>query len=149
MKDPIIKQLTVPLSVAEAFALFTTEMGTWWPVATHSVKGLKSKVSFPSHKGGDIIETDEDGTTHVWGTLIAYDPGGYLSFSWHPGREASEATVVSVTFTATSDGTFVELTHGGFDILGPTADAVSTSYLKGWDLVLGCYMSAAPSPVMA
>lgn len=149
MMEPIVKQLTVPLPVAEAFALFTDQMGTWWPLASHSVKGAKSKVTFPREKGGEIIETDADGQRHVWGRLIAYDPEGFLSFTWHPGRPEEEATAITITFTATSEGTFIELTHGGFDILGTTADAVSTSYLKGWDLVLGCFMSAAKAPVMA
>jgi len=148
MNDPINKSLTVPLSAEDAFTLFTTDIDTWWPKATHSVKGAKSKVTFATHKGGDIIETDEDGNTHVWGTIIAIDPGKYLAFSWHPGRPASEATTVTVAFTATKDGTLCELTHGGFEVLGPTADAISTSYLHGWDMVLGCYASAI-KPVFA
>ena len=87
-------------------------------------------------------------STAVWGKLIAYDPGRYLAFSWFPGRDESEATVVEVQFTQTEAGTRCDLTHGGFDILGPTADAVSTSYLTGWDLVLGCYASAAKQPAL-
>ncbi|WP_108816141.1 SRPBCC domain-containing protein [Loktanella sp. Alg231-35] len=149
MNDPIHKSLTVPLTAAEAFALFTDDIDTWWPKASHSVKGERSKLTFPTHKGGEIIETDEDGETAVWGKLIAYDPGKYLAISWFPGRNEKDATVVTVTFTQTADGTLCELTHGGFDILGDTADAVSTSYLKGWDMVLGCYASAAKIPVHA
>lgn len=148
MNDPIVKRLNVPLSIAEAFTLFTSEIDTWWPKASHSVKGAKSKVTFPTRKGDDIIEIGEGGETSVWGTVLAYDPDGYLSFSWHPGRPAEEATFVTVSFTATADGTLVELNHGGFDVLGPTADAVSTSYLKGWDMVLGCYAGAAHTPVL-
>ena len=149
MNDPINKTLTVPLKAMDAFELFTRDIDTWWPKASHSVSGAKSKLSFPTHKDGEIIEEGEDGETSVWGKLIAYDPGKYLAFSWFPGRSESEATVVTVTFTQTADGTVCELTHGGFDILGDTADAVSTSYLHGWDMVLGCYASAAKTPVMA
>ena len=149
MKDPIKKSLTVPLSAREAFALFTAEIDRWWPKASHSVKGPKAKLRFPKHKGDPITETGEDGETAIWGKLIAYDPGRYLAFSWFPGRDESEATVVEVVFIQTAAGTTVNLTHGGFAILGPTADAVSTSYLKGWDMVLGCFASAAPVPVTA
>lgn len=56
---------------------------------------------------------------------------------------------MTVTFTQTKDGTRCDLTHGGFDILGDTADAVSTSYLTGWDMVLGCYASAVMTPAFA
>ena len=149
MNDPITKTLTVPLTPAEAFALFTTDIDTWWPKASHSVKGAKSKLIFPSHKDGEIIEIGEDGETSVWGKLIAYDPGKYLAFSWHPGRTEKEATIVTVTFIETADGTRCDLKHGGFDILGDTADAVSTTYLHGWDMVLGCYAAAVKSTVFA
>lgn len=149
MNDPIQKTLTVPLSASEAFALFTKDIDTWWPKASHSVTGDRAKLKFSDHKDGEITEEGDDGTIAVWGKLIAYDPGKYLAFSWYPGRTEKEATVVTVTFTETADGTRCDLTHGGFDILGETADAVSTSYLKGWDMVLGCYASAAKIPVMA
>jgi len=149
MNDPIKKTITVPLSARGAFDLFTTEMDTWWPKASHSVKGPKSILTFPKHKGEPIIETGEDGEEAIWGRLIAYDPGKYLAFSWHPGRDESEATVVAITFTQTSTGTRCDLTHGGFEILGPSADAVSISYLRGWDLVLGCYAGAAKQPAFA
>lgn len=149
MNDPIEKSLEVPLSPGEAFALFTSDIDTWWPKASHSVTGAKAKVTFPAHKDDEIIEESEDGTINVWGKLIAYEPGAYLAFSWYPGRQESEATIVTVTFTATDNGTCCNLTHGGFDILGGTADAVSTSYLTGWDLVLGCYAAATKTPVTA
>lgn len=149
MKDPIKKELTVPLTADAAFQLFTDNIDTWWPKGTHSVKGAGSKVTFADHKDGQIVETDQDGNSHVWGTIIAHDPGKYLAFSWHPGRPADEATVVTVAFTAQEGGTLCELTHGGFEVLGDTADAVSTSYLHGWDMVLGCYAAAVKQPVMA
>ena len=148
MNDPIMKTLAVPLNSDTAFALFTKEIDIWWPKATHSVTGTKAKLVFPTHKGGEIIETGEDGVIAVWGKLIAYEPGAYLAFTWHPGKDAKEATVVTVSFTQTKDGTQCDLTHGGFDILGDTADAVSTSYLKGWDMVLGCFAMAAKAPAM-
>jgi hypothetical protein len=149
MKSPITKSLTVPLSVTDAFALFADNIDTWWPKASHSVKGAKSTLRFPKHKGENIIETGDDGTIAVWGKIIAYDPAGYVAFTWHPGRPDTEATVVTMKFTATTDGTLCELTHGGFDILGENADAVSTSYLRGWDMVLGCYTAAAKTPIFA
>ena len=149
MNDPIRKTLAVPLNPVEAFALFTDDIDMWWPKGSHSVSGDKAKLTFPKHKDGEITERSADGTVTVWGKLIAYDPGAYLAFSWHPGRPESEATVVTVTFTKTQDGTRCDLTHGGFDILGDTADAVSTSYLKGWDLVLGCYADAVKTVAFA
>ena len=148
MKNPIEKTLIVPLTASEAFELFTENMDTWWPKDPFSVTGDTSKVSFANHKGGDIVEKGVDGSINVWGTLLAYDPGKYLAFSWHPGRDADEATMVTVTFTQTEAGTRCDLTHGGFEILGDTADAVSSSYLSGWDLVLGCFSKAGLTPAI-
>ena len=142
---PIEKRLSVPLPPTEAYDLFTREIDSWWPKASHSVKGEKSRLWFGSHKGDRIVEVTEDGSEIVWGTILAADPGRFLAFTWHPGKPASEATTVKVAFTGTEAGTRVELTHGGFEVLGPTAEAVSTSYLKGWDLVLGCFFSAVPA----
>ncbi|PUB18872.1 hypothetical protein [Yoonia sediminilitoris] len=149
MIDPIQKSVTVPLTPTEAFALFTSKMDLWWPKAGYSVGGAASKLHFPSHKNGEITETDAGGTTHVWGRVIACEPGAYVAFSWHPDRPESEATVVEMRSIATDTGTSCDLTHGGFDILGPTADAISTSYLHGWDIVLGCYRGAVKRRVFA
>ena len=145
---PIEKRLTVPLSPKEAFDLFTARMDLWWPKESHSLMGANAQVTFPTHVGDEIIEEGPDGTRRPWGHLIAYEAGRYLAYAWYPGRTKDEATVVTVTFSATDEGTLLELTHGGFEILGPTADAVSTSYLHGWDLVLGCYASAC-APITA
>ncbi|SFR36099.1 Uncharacterized conserved protein YndB, AHSA1/START domain [Yoonia tamlensis] len=151
MNDPIRKSVAVPLTPADAFSLFAAEIDSWWPGETHSVtagKGdIPSNIRIEPHKGGKIIETAPDGAEYIWGEIIAYDPGTYLSFSWHPGKTEAEATVVSVSFKATHDSTQVDLTHGGFDILGPLADAVSSSYVTGWDLVLGCYCGAVQTRV--
>ncbi|MDO6590285.1 hypothetical protein DS901_11725 [Loktanella sp. D2R18] len=146
MNDPIHKIVNVPLKPDEAFALFTDGIDSWWPGGTHSVSASDGKtprqIYIEQHKGGRIIETKKDGETCIWGEIIAYDPGAYLSFTWHPGKTEAEATVVSVSFKSTNGGTKVDLTHGGFDILGPLADAVSTSYVTSWDMVLGCYCGA-------
>ncbi|MFG5383489.1 SRPBCC family protein [Yoonia sp. R2-816] len=153
MNDPINKSVTVPLTPAEAFALFTDGIDKWWPGQTHSVsasqKKTPKKVHFDTHKDGKITELTEDGETHIWGTILAYDPGKYLAFTWFPGKTEDEATVVTVSFQQTETGTQCDLTHGGFDILGDLADAVSTSYLTGWDLVLGSYCTAAKQPALA
>jgi len=147
MDDPINKSVSVPLDQQAAFKLFTSGIDTWWPGATFSVsaEGNKPprKIQFASHKDGLITEETHDGKTVTWGKVLAYDSGKYLAFSWYPGKTEAEATMVTVTFTPHDGGTRCDLQHGGFDVLGPMADAVSTSYLSGWDMVLGCLVAAA------
>ena len=148
MIDPIIKSVLVPLTPQEAFNLFLSDLDKWWPSASHSVSGSKNhrpKLVIEPVTGGKILELGTDGTQHIWGTILGWDDGEYVSFTWHPGRSADEATVVSIQFSAVKEGCKVNLTHGGFDILGPQADAISTSYVTGWEMVLGCYSRSAVS----
>jgi uncharacterized protein YndB with AHSA1/START domain len=152
MTDPIRKSVTVPLPADAAFDLFTRDMARWWPGQhTQSAKsgGSPVKIEVEPHPGGRITEVTPDGKRIPWGRIIGWEPGKYLSFTWFPGQEESDATVVAVAFTTTKDGTRVELTQGGPAILGDVADAVSTSYLRGWDLVLGCYHTCAVRELVA
>ena len=153
MNDPIHKTITVPLAPPDAFALFTDEIGTWWPATARSGREnhheTARNIRFGAHKGDKIVETTDRGDTVVWGEIIAYDPGRFIAFTWHRGLTRADATVVKVSFRACDQGTQCDLTHGGFDILGPLADAVSTSYLRRWDIVLGSYFGAAQHFEMA
>ena len=135
---PIHKSVTVPLSPDAAFTLFARDMARWWP-ASHSQSGKPAQIEVEPHPGGRITEIAPDGTRILWGRIIGWDTGKYLSFSWHPGEAEDKATVVAISFTPTKDGTRVDLTQGDPAILGELADAVSTTYLRGWGLVLGCY----------
>ncbi len=150
--DPLMKSVTVPLRPDAAFDLFIRDIARWWP-AQHSQSaktgGKPVKIEVDPHKNGRITEVTPDGSRVLWGTIIGWEPGRYLSFTWHPGKSVDEATVVAITFTATKDGTRVDLTHGGLGILGDVVDAVSTSYLRGWSLVLGCYQTCAVRELVA
>jgi hypothetical protein len=65
--EPVRKTRTVPLDPVEAFDLFTTRTGTWWPLASHSIAEHNAKgVRFEERIGGRIVELTEDGTGHSW-----------------------------------------------------------------------------------
>ncbi|SEW20495.1 Activator of Hsp90 ATPase homolog 1-like protein [Cognatiyoonia koreensis] len=125
----ITKTILVPLTPSDAFVLFTDGMGKWWPHA-------HGNLHMEPRKGGKI----KDGTKDI-GTIIAFDPDGFLAFSWSP--DDADETIVTVVFSASSDGCRVDLTHGSEVILGDVTDAVSTSYLRGFDLILGSYCICA------
>lgn len=87
---PLRKEVRVPQGIHEAFRLFTEEIGSWWPLASHSVGGERSRsVEVETRVGGRIVEvfTDDDGrdATAVWGTVVAWDPPHRLRITWHPG----------------------------------------------------------------
>lgn len=158
MNTPIRKTVTVPLSPSEAFALFFEEIDLWWPDERRSdnrragkrragTQGPRPTMKVEPHKGGRIIAVNPDGTRSIWGRIIGWNRDSSASFTWFPDEDAADATCVTVHFQAAGDGCRVIVSHGlahkNFDLLGPQADAVSTSFLQGWDMVLGSFCSAA------
>jgi uncharacterized protein YndB with AHSA1/START domain len=136
---PLVKSVTVRVAVDRAFELFTTRMTDWWPLATHSV-GADAAVAvrIEGHPGGEIVETISDGRTTVWGTVTDWEPPVRVSFTWHPGNEADQATRVTVRFTDEGGSTRVELTHTGWDL--PSRVRIRASYDRGWEIVLGQFV---------
>lgn len=135
--DPVRKTIEVTCGPAEAFRLFTDEIDSWWPLATHSV-GQADAVSchFEAREGGNIYETLEDGTIHLWGTITAWEPSARVVFSWHPGRDASTAQEVELRFIGITRGTRIELEHRGWELLGDRAEETRDGYESGWVPVL-------------
>lgn len=142
--EPLVKAVTVPLGSEQAFDLFTTRIGEWWPLATHSV-ALDRAVSahVETYVGGRLYEIAEDGTEHEWGRITEYVAGTSIAFSWYPGLDEGESTHVSVRFNAVADGTEVTVTHIGWEARGNQAAAMRTQYDTGWDYVLGKYTDAS------
>jgi hypothetical protein len=61
--EPVRKQLKVSLPVESAFKLFTAGIGTWWPIATHSVGEEQAETCFfEGWVGGRIMEVLKDGS---------------------------------------------------------------------------------------
>lgn len=84
---PVIKTMEVPWGPDEAFRRFTAGIATWWPLKTHSVGTVRTvSVVFEERVGGTIHEVVRDGTRHVWGTVLEWDPPTAARFTWHPGR---------------------------------------------------------------
>jgi uncharacterized protein YndB with AHSA1/START domain len=91
----------VPTTPERAFRLFTEELGKWWPLATHSVRGGEATdVRLEGAVGGQIVEYDASGPVGSWGTVSDWDPPHTVSFSWHPGSDPKQAGHVTVRFTA-------------------------------------------------
>ena len=144
--DPIQKTIRVPLPPEAAFDLFTTKIGTWWPVDSHSVSaGLgapSQSLTLEARLGGELVEIASDGSRHVWGEVLEWSPGQALRLTWHPGKMADQQTEVRVTFAAEGDGCAVVLTHSGWEALGDGATP-RNGYNSGWNGVLEQFVAAA------
>jgi uncharacterized protein YndB with AHSA1/START domain len=142
--EPVRQSVRARRPIAEAFELFTRDIGSWWPVETHHARGEVVGVVFEGRLGGRIYERCSDGQVADWGEVLAWDPPNRVVFTWLPGRSRGAPTEVEVRFTAEGPTTtLVELEHRGWERLGDLAAETRTSYLNGWPGVMRLFVEAA------
>ena len=135
---PIEVTIELASPPARAFEQFTSGYGAWWPIATHSLsRAPTTRCAIEPERGGRVFETAPDGTEHVWGRVIAWEPGQRLRFTWHPGREAGSAQWIELRFETRGEGSLVTLIHGGWERLGEIAPILRREYVGGWGYVFG------------
>ena len=139
------KEIVVDRSREDAFRIFTTEMASWWPTATHSIYGDEvTDVIVEPEVGGRIYEVTKDGRSADWGKILEWDSPGGLTVSWKPNLddEAHRTTWV-VRFEGIDDAvTRVEVVHTGWEGFGEQAESARMQYHQGWDPVLAGYAGA-------
>jgi uncharacterized protein YndB with AHSA1/START domain len=137
---PVRRSIRVAWAPDSAFRRFTAEIASWWPLRTHSVGQEKAQtVIFEGRAGGRIFERIEGGEESTWGTVISWDPPRRVAFTWHPGLTPETAGEVELKFLPDGAGTRLELTHTGWEKLGPIAAKARKGYNIGWVYVLKHY----------
>lgn len=134
---PIHREILVSAPPGVAFALFTSKIGDWWPLAELSVFGAGATVAF---EDGALVERSPDGQSAEWGQVTSWLPPEEFSMTWHPGRDTLAASQVTVTFRAAGDQTLVVLEHAGWDVFADPAGA-RAEYSRGWPEVLRLYQA--------
>jgi uncharacterized protein YndB with AHSA1/START domain len=143
----IRRTVDVERSLEDAFRLFTAEIGSWWPLETHSVARENAATCvFEAHEGGRIFERTRDGQEILWGTVIVYEPPRRLVYRWHPGRSEETAQEVEMHFRGMGNRTRVEVEHRGWERYGEGAAEAMESYDTGWAFVLGDRYARAVTP---
>lgn len=136
--DPIKVVTKINRSPRDTFAAFLSKVSAWWPLDTHSIgpnlgEPVPDTVVIERHEGGAIFEVSTTGERRIWGTILDYEEGKRIAFTWHPGLPEAEATNVSVAFDLMDDGhTLVTLVHSGWDARGEKAATIRTNYVTGW-----------------
>ena len=151
--DAVTHSVLVPLSPEDAFELFTTRFGDWWPKDSHHISDAPvAEALLEPREGGRWYERAEDGSECDWGYVREFDPPERILLAWHLTPDwkfdpvPSKATEVEVTFTPEDDDhTRVTLEHRGFEIHGEDGAAMreSVSSEGGWPALLELYRSAA------
>jgi uncharacterized protein YndB with AHSA1/START domain len=141
--EAIHKSLVVKCSPAQAFRVFTAEIGSWWPLGLHSIGQDKiTEVVFEERVGGRIFERHSDGGEGEWGRVLEWDPPHRFVMSWYPGNEPKDATELEIRFTAEGEGTRLDLEHRGWERFAEQAAERRSGYDSGWSEVLGYFPKA-------
>ncbi|OFX04102.1 MAG: hypothetical protein A3E78_13205 [Alphaproteobacteria bacterium RIFCSPHIGHO2_12_FULL_63_12] len=137
--SPVVKTLSLKAPPSRAFAHFTDNIATWWPLATHSLSQEKARgVVFEAKRGGRIYEIDAAGRERDWGRVRDCEPPHRLVFSWVL-ENLAEATEIEVAFDDDGKGgTDFTLTHRGWLETKSGADKRSM-YDGGWNGILSAY----------
>lgn len=117
MTDPLVVEFEIRAAPAEAFAIWTERIGTWWPNG-HTLSGDPEAIAFEPRAGGRIYERAPDGTEHEWGEVIEWDPPRRLRCWWHLFFTRDEATELEISFAPILGGTRVTIRQSGWKRLG-------------------------------
>jgi uncharacterized protein YndB with AHSA1/START domain len=126
--NSVRKVVSVKALPAVAWRVFTEEMGTWWPLATHKIGTAKAvDAVIEPRVGGRWYERGEDGSTCDWGRVLSWEPPTRLVLSWEITADWKHdpdlKTEVEVRFVAEGKhGTRVELEHRRLDLYGARHD---------------------------
>ncbi len=146
----------VEAPIERAFAVFTEQMGSWWPPDHHIVDGELAEMVFEPRVGGKVFDRTTDGRECAWATVLAFEPPRRLVISWDITNQwkietdPSKTSEVEVTFAAEGPGrTRVELEHRNLDRHGDGweahRDAVGSP--DGWQVGLDAFAATAARAV--
>ncbi|GIF60664.1 SRPBCC domain-containing protein [Asanoa iriomotensis] len=139
---PIVRELVVPVGPTEAFDLFTTKIGEWWPPAFTASGDALADVIMEPRVGGRVYERARDGGEQDWGVVGIWELAERVALRWTHGLRTPEATLVDVSFTPDGSVTAVRLQHEGWHP-DQTADHERFAADAGWTAVLESYRSKA------
>ncbi|WP_420627313.1 SRPBCC domain-containing protein [Candidatus Leptofilum sp.] len=139
----IQKSVTVRCNPTTAFHIWTKEISLWWP-KRHSMSGdLETAVTIEGIVGGRIYEETPNGTTYLWGEVVAWEPPHYFAYNWYLGSGAQLPSRVEIRFTPLeTTGTKVEVFHRGPELIGNLWIQRKDAFAHAWEHVLPCYLQA-------
>lgn len=140
---PVLRAATVTRPPAEAFRIFTEEIGAWWPLPSHGL--YHERAGGLAFRDGSLIETSVDGSENAWAEVVAWDPPAHLAVAWHPGLGPDDASRVEVHFEPVDTGTRVVIEHHGWEQFGEDALVRRRNYVGpgAWGYVLDHFADGA------
>jgi uncharacterized protein YndB with AHSA1/START domain len=145
------KSVLVNAPQAHAFAVFTEQHGSWWPLKTHHIGTAPAQTAFMEPRaGGRWFERSSDGAECDWGRVLVWEPPHRIVLSWDIGADwkydPKLGTEVEVRFVSEGpDTTRVELEHRGLERYGAQAETMRATFdsERGWGGILRGFAQAA------
>jgi len=141
----ITTSIVVDAPVDTAFAVFTTDMASWWPPEHHLLQAPLESMVFEARAGGRVYDVGTDGSECQWARVLAYDPPNRVVFSWDISvawqieTDPSRTSEVEVRFVPEGEHrTRVELEHRHLDRHGEGWEGVRDAVRSegGWGMGL-------------
>jgi uncharacterized protein YndB with AHSA1/START domain len=126
--NSVRKTIRVDASQETSWRVFTSQMGTWWPLAHYKIGKAKAVDAVLEPKvGGRSYERGEDGSTCEWGSVLSWEPHSRLVLSWDITADwqydPTLKTEIEVRFAVeNAERTRVELEHRRLDRYGARRD---------------------------
>lgn len=136
-------KITVSVPVEQAFQVFTSSFGTWWPREYHIGQAEMAEAILEPGEGGRWYERGTDGSECDWGRVLVWDPPGRLVLAWEISpdwkHDDSVDTEVEVRFVSLGPAlTRIELEHRRLDRYGTAAEQMRGIFdsENGWNAIL-------------
>lgn len=146
------KSIIVQATQQRAFDVFTTQMGSWWPLQTKTIGSAAAQTAvLEPYAGGRWFERGVDGSECDWGHVIAYEPPTRVVLNWQISaawrHDPAVNSEVEVRFVAEDETrTRIELEHRGLrDAYGEHAEQMQAIFDSpdGWAGILADYEALA------
>ena len=112
--EAIRKSVVVNCNPERAFQVFT-EIGSWWPLHTHSISVMDDGTDPPETAaiepfvGGRLYERTTDGRELPWGKVLTWEPPSRVVIEWKVNPDAVAPTEIEWRFSPEGSGTRVEI----------------------------------------
>jgi uncharacterized protein YndB with AHSA1/START domain len=111
-------EIVVEAPLERASAVFTEDIGSWWPPENHTLEAELAEMVFEPRVGGHVYDRGVDGSECRWARVLAYEPPNRVVISWdltpqwQLETDSSRASEIEVRFVREApERTRVELEH--------------------------------------
>jgi Activator of Hsp90 ATPase homolog 1-like protein len=146
----VVRSVSVPLSPAWTFELFTARMTEFWPKENAIGSSEIAAVVVEPGVGGRWFERGVDGTEWQWGRVASWDPPRQVVLLWQIGADwqfdPDLETEVELTFTEDgADRTRLELRHSKLQRYGDATEKMRAIFDSpdGWTGTLARFVDLA------